>query len=205
MSVKAGQAQGVFPAVRVGLRCGDITGAGDGDVQKVFPAVSVGLRCGIPRSASHRSTAGVFPAVKVGLRCSARIHATGPGKGRASPTSSAGSVAARSPPGSPWPSDSRPSPSWCHHHWSRSSRNGQRFQRYSDHCWWFAGNLLATSVAAGSREAVCAGGRDRFRTCGLCRVKRQPPSGCGVEPELIRADASEVPAGRVCFEVSGGT
>jgi hypothetical protein len=36
---------------------------------------------------------------------------------------------------------------------------------------------LATGVAAGSREGVCAGGRDRDRTCGLCRVKRvRPPN-----------------------------
>jgi hypothetical protein len=37
----------------------------------------------------------------------------------------------------------------------------QRFERYSDHYLWFTGNLLATGVAAGCQEAVCAGGRDR--------------------------------------------
>ena len=36
---------------------------------------------------------------------------------------------------------------------------------------WFAGNLLATGAVAGFQGGVCAGGRDRFRTCGLCRVK----------------------------------
>ena len=50
-------------------------------------------------------------------------------------------------------------------------RTGQRSKRSNTYSGWFAGNLLATDVAAGSREGVCAGGRDRFRTCGLCRVK----------------------------------
>jgi hypothetical protein len=36
-----------------------------------------------------------------------------------------------------------------------------------DHC----ADLLATGVAAGSQEGVCAGGRDRDRTCDFCRVK----------------------------------
>jgi hypothetical protein len=36
-------------------------------------------------------------------------------------------------------------------------------------------NLLASGPSGGGWEAVCAGGRDRFRTCGLCRVKRVRP------------------------------
>jgi hypothetical protein len=31
--------------------------------------------------------------------------------------------------------------------------------------------LLTARVKVGVRKSVCAGGRDRFRTCGLCRVK----------------------------------
>jgi hypothetical protein len=31
--------------------------------------------------------------------------------------------------------------------------------------------LLAAGVAAWSPEGVCAGGRDRDRTCDFCRVK----------------------------------
>jgi alkylated DNA nucleotide flippase Atl1 len=43
--------------------------------------------------------------------------------------------------------------------------------RGSDHYWRFADSLLTVGVARRSEEGVCAGGRDRFRTCGLCRVK----------------------------------
>jgi hypothetical protein len=36
-----------------------------------------------------------------------------------------------------------------------------------------ADDLLRASIRAGVRWGVCAGGHGRFRTCGLCRVKRQ--------------------------------
>jgi hypothetical protein len=37
------------------------------------------------------------------------------------------------------------------------------------------GDLLATWLWEGAQEPVCAGGRDRFRTCGLCRVNAARP------------------------------
>jgi hypothetical protein len=71
---------------------------------------------------------------------------------------------------------------------------GQRFERSGDHCWWFAGDLLATGVAAGPQEGVCAGGRDRDRTCDFCRVKtstavRQPATmlRSGLRPWRLRS------------------
>jgi hypothetical protein len=54
-------------------------------------------------------------------------------------------------------------------------RTGQHSERFCAHQKWFAGKLLATGVQKGFQEPVCAGGRDRFRTCGLCRVKRVRP------------------------------
>ena len=57
---------------------------------------------------------------------------------------------------------------------SQDLRNGHHCWCYRDHYWWFAGNLLATGGAAGFQEGVCAGGRDRDRTCDFCRVKSKP-------------------------------
>jgi hypothetical protein len=50
-------------------------------------------------------------------------------------------------------------------------RTGQRPQRYHAHPRWFADNLLTASVTEAVGKAVCAGGRDRDRTCDFCRVK----------------------------------
>src|SRR6266511_1716116 len=52
----------------------------------------------------------------------------------------------------------------------------------------------------GLPEGICAGGRDRFRTCGLYRVKRRPPSGRSLEPELTRADELVTLVNRMRFE-----
>ncbi len=95
-------------------------------------------------------------------------------------------------------------------------RNGQRFQRYNDHCWWFVANLPATGVAAWFGEAVCAGGRDRFRTCGLCRVKTSPPApsprrcrlpqhdAAGRHPKFrLRAGATRSCARCRCWQLAG--
>jgi hypothetical protein len=50
-----------------------------------------------------------------------------------------------------------------------------------------------------------AGGRDRFRTCGLCRVKRRALSGRNLERELTSADESVILADGRAFECADGT
>jgi hypothetical protein len=45
----------------------------------------------------------------------------------------------------------------------------------------------------GPGEGVCAGGRDRFRTCGLCRVKRRPLATTQCQTVLTRCDRFMVP------------
>jgi hypothetical protein len=79
--------------------------------------------------------------------------------------------------------------------WQRRRRGRLPFSRWADE-WWVVWStdpsrspttLAATEIRlrrhvrpffgdrAGCQEGVCAGGRDRFRTCGLCRVKGARP------------------------------
>jgi hypothetical protein len=62
-------------------------------------------------------------------------------------------------------------------------RTGQRSERYCDHSKWLADNLLTASVTRRVRGTVCAGGRDRDRTCDFCRVK-------GARPQRAPSSAS---------------
>jgi hypothetical protein len=81
-------------------------------------------------------------------------------------------------------------------------RTGQRPQRYHAHPRWFAGNLLATGPSKVGQESVCAGGRDRDRTCDFCRVKRvrppdtpfpHPASQCVADTQVSRCDSASDP------------
>ena len=89
-------------------------------------------------------------------------------RGRASPCGRPDAYAARS--------HHRRSHRPCHYRQGDlNPRTGQRSERSYAYLRWFAGNLLATERCKGAQQPVCAGGRDRFRTCGLCRVKRVRP------------------------------
>jgi len=46
-------------------------------------------------------------------------------------------------------------------------------------------NLLASAISVEYGEGVCAGGRDRYRTCDLCRVnesRRSHPASRRLQP-----------------------
>jgi hypothetical protein len=76
-------------------------------------------------------------------------------------------------------------------------RTGQRSERSCSYSRWFAGNLLATGRWKEAQEPICAGGRDRFRTCGLCRVKAYSLPGAvgGAWGETTDAQVTTLPAG----------
>jgi hypothetical protein len=49
--------------------------------------------------------------------------------------------------------------------------DGRPLEALCGHYQWSAGNLLAAGLWKESEKTVCAGGRDRDRTCDFCRVK----------------------------------